>query len=97
LTAAALSANRSGGVSLESSSEASFDRNVTGNSITANRGGGGVLVSDVSFANFLGTGTAVKDTVTGNGNKDVFRSGSHAFVNGLANLESTTATSCTAP
>src|SRR2546427_5932487 len=41
------------GVSLESSSEASFDRNVTGNSITANGGGGGVLVSDVSFANFL--------------------------------------------
>ena len=96
MTAAALSANRSGGVSLESSSEASFDPNVTGNSITAN-GGGGVLVSDVSFANFLGTGTAVKDTVTGNGNKDVFCSGSHAFVNGLANLESTTTTSCTAP
>jgi len=96
LTAAALSANTSGGVSLESRLGGELRSHVTRNSITAN-GGGGVLVSDVSFANFLGAGTAVKDTVTGNGNKDVFCSGSHAFVNGLANLESTTTTSCTAP
>jgi hypothetical protein len=87
-----ITANTFSGVSLESSSEATFDANVTGNTINANSGGG-VLLYDVSLANF----TTGQDTITGNGNKDVYCSGSHAFATGLANLKAATTTNCTAP
>jgi len=52
-------------------SEASLRSHVTRNSITAN-GRRGVLVTERLVCELFGHGDSVKDTVTGNGNKDVF-------------------------
>lgn len=92
-----ISGNVSGGVSLEGGSEAAFYAVGTGTSITGNQGGG-VLIWDVSLANFWGpgeTGTSATDNVSGNGVFDLNCETGHAFAIGALPLASLT--NCKAP